>query len=107
ARTLLMHRSKENTMSSGRWVDSIERFARHRAKQFSQASVPGWRRAPDYDVPAFIRRGIRRAGLEAFHRASRSSPAPPPASADCRGGRHRVNTRRAPKIEAGTAVVKT
>jgi hypothetical protein len=52
-------------MSRNIWVDTVLRFARGRADQMWHADSP--RHTPDYDIPAFIRRGIRIPALDAFH----------------------------------------
>lgn len=54
-------------MTNNTWIATVLRFARQRACCMLQAQPPN-ATAPDYDVPAFIRRGVRIPALEAFHR---------------------------------------
>jgi hypothetical protein len=52
-------------MSHNTWVDAVLRLTLGRADQTWHADSP--RHTPDYDIPAFIRRGIRIPALDAFH----------------------------------------
>ena len=54
-------------MSANSWVDSILRIARGYAERLWHTSSQCARGTPDYDTPAFIRRGIRIPALEVFH----------------------------------------
>lgn len=57
-------------MSGNRWIDGVVRFGRSRARRFFPEPRTRHAALPDYDIPTYIRRGIRIAGLEAFHAAS-------------------------------------
>jgi hypothetical protein len=61
-------------MSANTWVESILRIARGRADRLWHAGSGCGRGTPDYDIPAFIRRGIRIPALETFH-GNESQPA--------------------------------
>jgi hypothetical protein len=69
-------------MNHNTWIGTVLRFARNRACHMLQTQPQG---APqtDYDIPAFIRRGIRIPALEQFH-GSGSAP-----RASSTGPRHR------------------
>ena len=54
-------------MSANTWVESILRIARGRADRLWHMRTQCSRGTPDYDTPAFIRRGIRIPALETFH----------------------------------------
>ena len=67
-------------MSHITWIGTVLRFARNRAchmLQTPQQDAP----QTDYDIPAFIRRGIRIPALEQFHgsgcSAARATTKPP------------------------------
>jgi len=52
-------------MSHNTWVDAVLRLALGQADQTWHADSS--RHTPDYDIPAFIRRGIRIPALDVFH----------------------------------------
>src|SRR4051794_33882934 len=57
----------ENEMNGISWIGTIVRFARHRANALWQATTYKAQNEPDYDIPAFIRRGIQIPALDEFH----------------------------------------
>jgi len=61
-------------MVNSSWIETVLRFARHRASHMLETQ-PRHSITPDYDIPAFIRRGIRIPALEAFHRERSAPPA--------------------------------
>ncbi len=61
-------------MINSTWIETVLRFARHRASRMLETQ-PRHSITPDYDIPAFIRRGIRIPALEAFHREGSALPA--------------------------------
>ena len=67
-------------MSHNTWIGTVLRFARNRACHMLQTQPHGARQT-DYDIPAFIRRGIRIPALEQFHgsgcSAARATTKPP------------------------------
>jgi hypothetical protein len=71
-------------MSANTWVDSVLRIARGRADRLWHIGSECGRGTPDYDIPAFIRRGIRIPALETFH-----GDGPHAATADRRAGGER------------------
>ncbi len=60
-------------MGNNTWVGAVMRFARNRADHMWPTRCTDRASTPDYDIPAFIRRGIRIPALEVFH-TSMSSP---------------------------------
>jgi hypothetical protein len=66
-------------MTNSTWIETVLRFARHRAGRMLETR-PRHSLASDYDIPAFIRRGIRIPALEAFHREGAAPPAPTTAA---------------------------
>ena len=53
-------------MSHNTWIGTVLRFARNRACHMLQTQ-PQAATQTDYDIPAFVRRGIRIPALEQFH----------------------------------------
>ena len=66
-------------MRHNTWIGTVLRFARNRACHMLQTRPQGVPQT-DYDIPAFIRRGIRIPALEQLHGsgyAARATTKPP------------------------------
>ena len=74
-------------MSHNTWIGTVLRFARNRACQMLQTQPQGATQT-DYDIPAFIRRGIRIPALEQFHGSGSAAPATPIPGASSNRPRH-------------------
>jgi hypothetical protein len=75
-------------MSDNTWLGTVLRFARNRACHMLQTQPQGATQT-DYDIPAFIRRGIRIPALEQFHGSGSAARATTTPGASSNGPRHR------------------
>jgi hypothetical protein len=75
-------------MSHNTWIGTVLRFARNRACHMLQTQPQGATQ-PDYDIPAFIRRGIRIPALEQFRGSGSAARATTVPAASSNRLRHR------------------